>query len=59
MAQDRIDNDGDDIVIVDIENGAGMDYSADMYDELHPVASGYQKIANKWYTTLQTILSAD
>jgi lysophospholipase L1-like esterase len=55
MAQARINN-GDDIIIVDMENGAGINYSTDMYDTLHPNASGYQKMANLWFSTLQTIL---
>ena len=56
MAQARIDNDGDDIVIVDMEDGAGFNYAVDMYDILHPNESGYEKMAILWFTTLQTIL---
>jgi len=55
MAQTRI-NSGDDIVIVDMENGAGINYSTDMYDDKHPNEYGYQKMANLWFSTLQTIL---
>ncbi len=64
MAQDRIDNinnnpnGGDDIVIVDMEYGAGIDYnsSTDMSSELHPSASGYAKMASTWYTALRSVI---
>lgn len=55
MAQLRISN-GDDIVIVDMENGAGIDYNlgpvGDMFDNLHPNDNGYFKMANKWMEAL-------
>ena len=50
----------DKIVIVDMENGAGLDYrlypSGDMYDTLHPFASGYEKMAEAWLLGLLDIL---
>jgi len=50
----------DKIVIVDMENGAGLDYrlypSGDMYDPLHPFASGYEKMAEAWLLGLLDIL---
>lgn len=62
MANDRIDH-GDKIIIVDMEDGAGIDYDlitdtppGDMYDNLHPVNTGYEKMAGKWLTGLQEIL---
>ena len=55
----RIAN-GDNIVIVDMENGAGLDYReqpvGDMYDIRHPSQSGYDKMAILWYDALKTIL---
>jgi len=50
---------GDDIVIVDMENGAGINYSTDMIDDLHPKDGGYQKMAALWYSHLTQILSLD
>ncbi|MCB0212550.1 MAG: hypothetical protein KDJ52_24615, partial [Anaerolineae bacterium] len=51
---------GDDIVIVDMEDGAGLDYDiqpdGDMGDNLHPYETGYAKIAQVWYDALLTIL---
>ena len=54
MAQQRIDN-GDKIVIVDMENGAGLDYSSDMRDPAHPTDTGYKKMATVWYNALKKI----
>jgi len=49
MAQARI-FDGDDLLVVDMENGAGIDYdSSDMNDRLHPSQLGYDKMATNWY----------
>jgi hypothetical protein len=58
MAQDRIDDLQDKIVIVDMENGAGIDYrlqsvGGDMFNNLHPFETGYQKMANLWFSKLQ------
>jgi len=47
MAQTRINN-GDKIVIVNQQNGAGISYSSDMADNLHPNQLGYNKMAVKW-----------
>jgi len=50
MAKQRIAN-GDDIVIVDMENNTGIIYdSTDMIDDLHPKESGFLKMSNLWYT---------
>ena len=63
MAQARIDVQHDKIVIVDMENGAGIDYridtqgvNGDMYDDLHPNFKGYEKMAAKWYSQLRPLL---
>ncbi len=59
MAQNRIDN-GDDIYVVDMEIGAGIDYRlypiGDMIDNLHPADTGYRKMANVWFDALADIL---
>ena len=64
MANTRIAN-GDKIIIVDMENGAGIDYiidtsipydSGDMYDNIHPNAAGYEKMASVWYDALDDFL---
>ncbi|MCK5269523.1 MAG: hypothetical protein KAJ46_02010, partial [Sedimentisphaerales bacterium] len=52
--------DGDQIIIVDMETGAGLDYReqpvGDMYNNAHPVRSGYDKMAPVWYDALKTVL---
>jgi lysophospholipase L1-like esterase len=55
MANARISG-GDDIIIVNMETGAGINYSTDMWDDVHPNDVGYQKMAALWYSTLQGIL---
>ena len=53
MAQNRIDS-GDDIILVDMENGAGIDYGRDMMpDGIHPNNTGYSKMAGVWFKTLK------
>ncbi len=48
---------GDDITVVDMQTGAGLDYNAtDMIDDLHPNVTGYAKMANAWYTALETVI---
>ncbi len=47
MAESRINN-GDKIVIVDMEYGAGIDYSKEMIDPAHPGDGGYEKMATVW-----------
>ena len=49
-------NDPQHLFIVDMENALNSDGS-DLVDGIHPANSGKQKIANIWYTALQTILS--
>jgi hypothetical protein len=59
MALNRINN-GDKIILVDMEDGAGLVYSfqpaGDMWDSLHPFASGYTKMSNVWLSALNSIL---
>jgi hypothetical protein len=59
MANGRV---SDKIVVVDMEDGAGIDYrerpAGDMYDELHPFqyGIGYAKMADEWFSALEQIL---
>ncbi|VGO21633.1 Multidomain esterase [Pontiella sulfatireligans] len=49
---------GDDIIVVDMENGAGIDYSSgDMADGLHPSPIGYDKMATNWYPAVVQAIS--
>jgi lysophospholipase L1-like esterase len=57
MAQDRIDLLGDKSIIVEMEDGAGIDYHlssdsppGDMWDNIHPFDTGYAKMANIWFS---------
>jgi hypothetical protein len=56
MAQDRI-NAGDDIIIVDQQNDAGLVYTigVDMGDRIHPNANGYVKMKNVWLDALTNV----
>jgi hypothetical protein len=56
LASGRIRN-GDDIVIVDMEYGAGINYKTEFQDPTHPNDTGYAKMANVWYSALSRILS--
>jgi len=59
MAKERIDS-GDKIIIVDMEDGAGIDYrlypTGDMNDNLHPYATGYAKMSGVWHAALASFL---
>ena len=60
MAQPRIAN-GDKIIIVDMEAGAGLTYTeigsgGDFYDYLHPFETGYTKMATIWFDALETFM---
>ena len=51
----------DKIVLVDMQNGAGINYDrwnmgGDMWDELHPFQFGYEKMADLWFSALMEIL---
>ncbi len=51
---------GDNLVLVDMENGAGLIYAlepaGDFRDLLHPSQGGYDKMAQRWYEVLQPVL---
>lgn len=51
----------DRIVMVDMECSAGLDYLSDMADPVHPNATGYAKMAAKWFADglLTTLPQAD
>ena len=53
MAEARIAN-GDKIVMVDQESA--LNYSVDMFDNLHPKNTGYAKMANVWLSALSVVL---
>jgi lysophospholipase L1-like esterase len=60
MATARIAN-GDKIIMVDMEDGAGLIYDydsngGDFVDYLHPDDGGYVKMADLWYTKLDPLL---
>jgi lysophospholipase L1-like esterase len=56
---------GDRLTLVDMEDGAGLDYiiddtepfEHDMIDYLHPNARGYTKMAEVWFDALMTLLN--
>ncbi len=54
MVQNRISN-GDKIVLSDLECGAGMDYFNNMWDVFHPNTNGYDKMGQKFYSTIEGI----
>ncbi|WP_224744054.1 Ig-like domain-containing protein [Pontibacter aquaedesilientis] len=61
MAENRIKSKSDRVVVVDMENAAGIIYKfasngGDMDDYLHPAVSGYQKMANTWFNALKPLL---
>ena len=50
------------IYLLDMEVGAGIDYryttdGGDMIDEFHPAQSGYQKMAQVWYSRVEPYLA--
>lgn len=56
LADTRISN-GDDIVVVDMENGAGINYATDFQDSFHPNDMGYNKMATMWFNAIEEILN--
>lgn len=52
------DRSSDNIIVVDQQTGAGINYAigADMSDWLHPDDSGYRKMANVWFNSLDLLL---
>ncbi len=66
LANSRINN-GDKLLLVDMENDAGFNYDSstvfpysngDLWDNVHPNQSGYNKMANIWFSALQYLLPA-
>ena len=52
LANRRISN-GDDIYIVDMQHGIGLDYNRDFQDPTHPNNNGYAKMATGWFNALK------
>jgi len=52
LADNRIAK-GDDIKVVDMEYGAGINYPGDFQDPTHPDDVGYAKIAAVWFKALE------
>ena len=55
---------GDRIFLVDMQNGAGINYDrwdmsvdGDMWDDLHPFATGYTKMADVWFSAIEQIIN--
>ncbi len=46
------------IQMVDMENGAGINYATDMIDNLHPNQAGYDKMAFKWFEAVNSLNQA-
>jgi lysophospholipase L1-like esterase len=49
--------DGDSLVVVDMECGAGIDYTTDMADQVHPNEDGYGKMAQTLFTVVEEYIS--
>ena len=43
---------GDQLILVDMECAAGLDYNNDMMDEVHPNQDGYDKMGKAWYDAI-------
>lgn len=41
-----------------MENGAGINYSNNMIDNLHPTDTGYKRMASLWFSSLTYILDS-
>ncbi len=57
MANSRISG-GDNLIVVDMECGAGINYSTDMIDFAHPNQTGYDKMGQKWFDVINAINTA-
>ena len=49
---------GDKLVLVDLQCGAGINYSTDMLDTYHPATTGYQKMGQAWFDYIDSYNSA-
>jgi len=58
LANSRIKN-GDDIYVVDMEYGAGINYARDFQDPTHPNNTGYKKIAEVWFKAIKYVIKED
>jgi len=58
LVSDRVLN-GDQVVLVDIEQGAGIDYGTDMLNTVHPNETGFRKMAEAWHNALTPVLNGD
>ena len=47
---------GDNLILVDMECGASIDYTTDMVDEVHPNQDGYDKMGELWFSEINTYL---
>jgi len=46
------------IRMVNMETGAGINYSTDMIDDLHPNQNGYNKMGEKWFSAIKSLNQA-
>jgi hypothetical protein len=54
-----VNNRGDSrIKMVNLETGAGINYSTEMVDTWHPTQSGYDKMAQKWFEAIIALNNA-
>lgn len=57
MVRQRITSaEPDDLILVDMEDGAGINYSTEMVDVFHPTPAGYAKMGELWYEKLKPVL---
>lgn len=52
LAASRIAN-GDQLILVDMECGAGIDYDNDFTDQVHPNQGGYDKMGEAWFAAIE------
>jgi lysophospholipase L1-like esterase len=43
------------IISVNMETGAGINYSTEMADDLHPTQAGYDKMGIKWFNVIENL----
>ena len=54
--EDMVNARGDNrIIMVNQETGAGINYANDMYDNLHPNQTGYDKMGYKWFEAINNL----
>jgi lysophospholipase L1-like esterase len=57
MVQNRIGS-GDKIIYINMECNAGINYYTDLIDQVHPNQTGYDKMADLWFQTIDNLNSA-